>query len=99
VKLNSKFDIGEEVFFPVHTGVVTSIIEVIQATVTRHEVNGEVRVSISYDTNNQKDGTHHKSMPEESLFKTKKAAARYVLNSMGFYVSQEDLKDIKEDNE
>jgi len=99
MKLEAKHEIGADVFVPGLSRVDCVRVRKISIQVTSNG-NKEVDGSISLDTVVRYDMYPHSGMEEDlsgvledNVYKTKKAAARTVIRNMGYYVSEEDLRD------
>jgi hypothetical protein len=93
MNIHTEFDQGEEVFIPVVNAVLTEKIEKIHITVS---LTDKVRANVVYDMYEKNEGEKLTGVKEENMFKTRKAAARRVMRDMGFYVSEEDMKDVRD---
>ena len=92
MELKSKFELREVVYHPFKTEIETLIIDKVMSHASN--LNGADMFHVSYDVLNQKDGsTGYKGIHEESLFRSKKSAARKVLENMGMIVGEKDMKE------
>ena len=93
--IETKFNQGEEVFMPKQNEVLTRKIQKIHVIVASTGNADEINTVVYYDMYGQHEGNELKNVNESNLFKTKKAAARQVIKNMGYYVSEEDMKDME----
>ncbi len=94
--VETKFDVGEPVFMPFNNEVLTQKVQKVHVIAAPTGNVNEVRVTVYYDLYGQVEDNGLKNVDESNLFKTKKAAARRVIKNMGYYVSEEDMKDMED---
>lgn len=93
--IETKFDIGEVVFMPFVNEIQTQKVQSIQiVAATTGDIN-ESKVTVYYDLCGHDEHGGLK-VEEDSLFKTKKAAVKRVIENMGYRVSEADIKDMED---
>jgi len=93
MNITTKFNVLDEVFVPHESGVLGGVIERIATSISQdNDDMTEVRKTVFYDIVT-KDRVY-RSVNENTLYKTKKGAARAVIRNIGYYVAKKDMKDI-----